>query len=484
MGFWNKIFQRGRSRADPLPTGRQSVAGINTHGTLSPYRSITSDVLEKLRSHHEQSEAIDFLRKVNPDVSMAIWNFVRLSNMGHEMHIYHTEGSDQRNKDAENKWRDLASRMNEISNAGLDGLIDILHQMAYMRGGQALEVEVNRTRTDIIDVYPIMPQTIHWELEERTVDGVKRKIWIPYQYQMMKKVSLEKGKANFFWVPTDPDPDDPRGNLLLTPVLQAIDFQMQILQDLQAVLHRQGWPRNDISIDREAVAKHMPAEYKVNSKKQIEWYNYIFTQIENTFKNLEPDSDYMHFDDVTINMTQGANANRSLDVRAIAELVDIQTLSGSKQMSIFMNRNQGVTETWGSIQFMIFCNGIASIQRGSKRLIEEVARLWLRVHGIQGKPVFEHNKVDWKSEEQKATVKLMWQEFWAIAQLMGWCDGDKAASEVIDAKNAVGEPNPDRIRVSFSAGDGLNADQHKRKDSEGKANYDKVSYLRQTGEPN
>jgi hypothetical protein len=290
-------------------------------------------------------------------------------------------------------------------------------------------------------------------------------------------------KGKLFWVPTDPDPDDPRGNLLLTPVLQAIDFQMQILQDLQVVLHRQGWPRNDISIDREAIAKTMPAEYKVNAIKQLEYYNNIFKQIEEGFRNQKPDSDYIHYDDVTINMTQGANANRSLDVRAIAELVDIQTLSGAKQMSIFMNRNQGITESWGSIQFLIFCNGITSIQRGSKRLIEEVARLWLRVKGIQGKPVFTHNKVDWQNEEQRLKVKLMEQEFWVIAQLMGWCDGNKAASEVIDVEEAVGEPDSDRVRVSFSAGDGLHGDYDKRKDRlpEESLSRKKVSYLWQKG---
>ena len=29
------------------------------------------------------------------------------------------------------------------------------------------------------------------------------------------------------------------------------------------------------------------------------------------------------------------------------------------------------------------------------------------------------------------TVELMKQEFYAVAQLMGWIDGDKAAQEVI-----------------------------------------------------
>ena len=448
MGFWNKIFQRSRSRANTIPTGRQTVAGLNRHGSVSPYRSINRNILETLRQIHEESEAIDFLKRVHPDVSMALWNFLRLSNQGHQMRFYDLRNKEKRLPEAESGWHEFASRINEVSNAGLDGLIDILHQMAFMRGAQAVEVEVDEQRTGIYDVHPVIPQTIEWRIGERN----GRKVWIPYQRQSMKEVSLEKGKANFFWVPTDPDPDDPRGTVIMAPVLQAIDFQMQIFQDLSAVLHHQGWPRNDVKILLERMMSAMPPEVQANPKKQREWLTERWNEIKETMENLDPDSDYIHYDDIEINMNQGANANRGLDVRAITEMVDQQTFSGAKQMSIFMNRNSGVTETWGTVQFMIFCSGIASVQRGSKRLVEEVARLWLRVNGILGVPEFTHNKVDWQSEEQKVTVKLMWQEFWAIAQLMNWCDADKAASEAVDVEKAAADTPSENIRVSFSAG--------------------------------
>ena len=138
-------------------------------------------------------------------------------------------------------------------------MIDMLHYSGYFLGAQAVEVEVNDERTDIIDVHPVIPQTIEWELEERN----GRQVYIPYQQgQAGKKVSLEPGKANFFWVPTDPEIDDPRGNLVMAPVLQSIDFQLQIMNDLQAVLHRQGWPRNDIEI----VMERMMASIRLMSK--------------------------------------------------------------------------------------------------------------------------------------------------------------------------------------------------------------------------
>jgi hypothetical protein len=443
-----------RTRDPSIPTGRHTViGGSGGYGrkTLSPYRSRTTDVLETLRLYSDEAQAIDFVRKVTPDVSMAVWNFVRLANQGHEMRFYALGDKERKThlRDVELEWRDFASRVNAISNAGLDGLIDILHQSAYLRGAQAVEVEVSTNRTDIIDVHPVIPQTIEWELEERG----GRQVYIPYQRQMLKKVSLEPGKANFFWVPTDPDIDDPRGNLVMAPVLQSIDFQLQIMSDLQAVLHRQGWPRNDIAISMERMMQSMPPDVKGNATKQTQWLLEQHNIIKSQLNNLEPDSDYLHFDDITIDMTQGANGGRSLDVRAITEILDTQALSGTKQMAIFMNRNQGVTESWGTVQFRIFCSGIMSIQRGSKRLMEEIARLWLRTKGIQAIPVFTHHTIDWESEEQRWNVRLMEEQFHAIAQLMGWQTGDESAAEVLNRERAAGEISP-QVRVSFSAGGG------------------------------
>ena len=449
MGISDKWpFKRARAEPEPIPTGRitSTGSGFYKSSTLSPYRSRTSDVLETLRMIPDEVEALDFLRRTTPDISMALWNFVRLANQGHEMKFNDLNG--KRMESVEKQWREFASRVNQVSNAGLDGLIDVLHYSAYMRCAQGLEVEVNTDRTDIVDVYPVIPQTIMWELEKRN----GREVWIPYQQQMAKKVSLEPGKANFFWVPTDPDIDDPRGNLVMSSVLQSIDFQMQIMQDLQAVLHRQGWPRNDISIDLERMVNSMPPSVRNGTEgKRQEWLMNRFNEIRNAMDSLNPDSDYLHFDDITINMNQGANAARSLDVRAVTELVDVQVMNGGKQMGIFSNRTSGITETWGTVQFRIFCSGIASIQRGSKRLIEEVARLWLRVHGIQAVPKFSHNLIDWESEGQRMTVRLLEEEFHAIAQLMGWQDGDDAASAVLGKTSAVGEPI-EGARVSFGKG--------------------------------
>jgi hypothetical protein len=461
MGWWKDKFARSRAEPKNVSTGRQTQIGNGYATNLSPYSSRTADVLKDLRLISDEAGAIEFLKKVNPDVSMAVWNFVRLANQGSEMQFYTPGKARSRMTFLDSEWRDFAARINEISNSGLDGLIDQFHYSSFLLGAQGCEVEVTEDRRDIYDIYPVKPQTIKWDLLE--VNG--RKTWVPYQWQVGKKVYLDKQHANFFWVPSDPDIGDPRGTLQLTPVLQAIDFQMQILQDMQAVLHHQGYPRNDISIDLERLLSHCPPSVRNNPQELDKWLKEQYNNIVNVMKSIKPDSDYIHFDEITVNMNQGANAGRGLDVRAISELLDTQTLSGLKQMAIFMNRNQGVTESWGTVQFRIFCSGIASCQRGSKRLVEEIARLWLRVNGYQAVPVFKHNTIDWNSEEQRMNVKLLEQKFYAIAVLMGWIQNDEAAQEVMKAEKAAGKPT-ENMRVTFSSGGEGNARNDKHSGSE------------------
>lgn len=449
MAFIKNMFARKSRDAPKIPTGRHTVIGNGYSTFLSPHRSRTADILKTLRSIPDEVEAIEFLKRVNPDVSMAVWNFVRLANQGNEIHFYPVGDKEKKTRltEVENEWREFAARINEISNAGLDGLIDQFHYSSFLLGAMACEVEVTEDRMDIYDVYPVKPQTIEWELKE--VDG--RQKWVPYQYHQFKKVYLDRKNANFFWVPADPDIGDPRGTLQLVPVLQAVDFQMQILQDLQKVLHHQGWPRDDYEINVERMLQYCPQHIKNDPQKLNEWLWEQHSNIVRMLKSLEPDSDIIHFDDVKRNPgTQNTNT-RGLDVRAINELVDVQVLNGLKQMGTFVNRSTGKTETWSTVEFLIMTQAIKSCQRGSKRLVEEIARLWLRVRGIQAIPVFTHNVVNWQSEQDRHTVALMKEQFYAIAQLMGWIDGDMAAQEVIGVERAVGSPI-ESARVTFTSG--------------------------------
>lgn len=458
MGFLKNIFAKARDKPknDSIPTGRVSSAGSDS--PFSYYRSRSVDLLKELRTIPDEADAIEFISKKTPDASMALWNFIRLANQGHQMKFYAIDNKSETSlSDVEDEWRVFASRINSISNAGLDGIIDILHKNAVLYGNQMIEVEVNAKRDDIVEVHPIDPRTIHWEWEERK----GKKVAIPYQYNGVKKVDLSK--ANVFYVPLDPDGNDPRGSLIMAPALQAVDSQLQVFNDVHAVLHHQGYARDLYTIQLERALQMCPQHIKNDPKKLNEWLNNHHANVVKSLESINPDSDIVTYDDVTRVQGQG-NVSRSVDFRAINELTDIQTLNGLKQLSTFANRHSGRTETYSSVEMKIFVQGILSLQRGSKRLMEETARLWLRVRGIQAIPVFTHNVVDWQSELDKEEVATSKLNRYAIAQLMGWVDGDTASKEVMGTKKSVGNPS-DNVRVSFSQGGGkVDTDKHPGKD--------------------
>ncbi|MDR7856092.1 hypothetical protein [Tissierella sp.] len=448
MGFFKNGLGR-KTRAEPttsIPTGRVSSAS-QPYGS-SFYRGRSRDLLKELRGIPDEANAIEFMTKKTPDGSMALWNFVRYANQGHKMKFYPVgyKNTEVSLTDIEDEWRDFASRINSISNAGLDGIMDILHKNAVLYGVQMLEVEVNSDRTDIIEVHPIDPRTIHWEWEERN----GKKLIIPYQYND-KGQKVDLSKANVFYVPLDPDGNDPKGTLIMSPALRAIDSQLQVFDDVHAVLHHQGYARDFYSINMERALSICPQHIKNDPKELTKWINDYLDNIASNLESVDPDSDIVTYDDVSRNQGQG-NATRSVDFRAINEMTDYQTNNGLKQLSTFMNRHTGKTETYSSVEMKIFVQGILSLQRGSKRLMEEIARLWLRVKGIQAIPVFTHNVVDWQSELDKEEVATSKMSRYIYTVAMGWVDNDTAAREAMGVKKAVSDRPLVEMKISLSSG--------------------------------
>jgi chemotaxis protein histidine kinase CheA len=335
---------------------------------------------------------------------------------------------------AEKKWNEeFAPRVNQISNAGLDGLIDIFHKSAVLRGGMGCEVVPFSDLSDIKDVYPFDPAWMYWE-RQSNYD------WEPYQYQNGLKVYVRS--QNFFYVPTDPDIDDPRGNLMFTPALVAIDNQLQTYADLALVLHKAGYPREDIELLREPLLQ-TAKEMGMSTAEDIQKFlDDMIQAVHSEYTKLEADSTYVHYDNVKLNTTKGANERGGIDVRPYFEALDPQIMNALGQMGIFQNRTSGVTETWGTVQYRIFVQLVESLRRASKRLIESVAKNWLRVNGIQAIPHLQWTVIDWEADKTRKEVQLLNQEFYWLAQKYGWIDANEAALEVVGHK-AEGERSED-----------------------------------------
>lgn len=402
-----------------IPTGRKTVIenkyGENTNSKdffnrignvgIRRQKSENEKILNELNRLSTPEQKIKFLRTTTPEVSMAVWNFLRLSNQGNTIAFYDENGKADEKLSAE--WREFATRVGGDNSMGLDGLIDKLHYSYYVLGAMALEVAVTQDREDIEDVYVISPESIEFKLEK--YNG--KEMYVPYQRCSGEEIRLDKDSCNFFYIANDPDIDDPHGSLPLQATIAPLQLQMDLQVCLSRILYRQGFPKLDITFDKQKIINSLDSSITNSPEKMSKVLTQIFAQMASELNSLDVDSDFIHTDDYTIKTVEGASASRSVDIRALYDMTGEQVTNGMKTLGAFVNKSSGKTETWSTVEFSIMVNYIKSCQKASKRMIENIARLWLRLKGVQRKAVFTHKSIDYKSDTDKEVLRLKRYEY-------------------------------------------------------------------------
>lgn len=375
-------------------------------------------------------ESLKIIRDLNPDASMAIWNFLRLSNNGHELECQKPTGSND--KQGLDYINGLAKRVGALYGGGMDQLINVLNLTGFTQGAICLEVELNEGLNDVVDFHAVDPSTVDFRKDKETGEVQLVQKQSDGTYKVLNREQV-------FYLPFDPDIGDPYGRSPILPLLQIVFFQVEVLKDLKAVAHNQGHARLDISVAEAAILENIPQEVKMKGAQAIADYAQAFvTSIENRFKQLKADDNFFHSDSVKVEMV-GGTAGKSMDATALINIINQQLVSALKQLPILLGRNEGTTETHGTVQWQIYVAGIESIQRGVKRVIERAYNVALQVQGRQSKARLTFNKLRTTDRFQDAQAEQIETNTWIARVNQGWVDNHEAANEVV-GHDAVGEP--------------------------------------------
>lgn len=382
---------------------------------------------------HDRMKVLQIIRDVNPDASLALWNFLRLSNQGHEVEV---KGSgdkiDQKATDYINK--ELAPRVGKLYGGGMDMLVNVLNISTFTSGANALEVELNDQLNDVVDFHVVDPAILHFRRNRQT-DVVE--LCVTKDDGEVKVLNEEQ----VFYSPLDPDVGDPYGRSPILPTLHAIFFQIEVLRDLKAVMHHQGHARFDITMMTENMKKNMPEHITNAGPAAIEAFiNKVCDGIEDGFSELDPDDNLIHTDDVDIDMV-GGNGTAAMDISSVMAVIDRQVTASLKSLPVLLGRNESTSETHATIQWEIYKAGIRSMQNATKRTMEKAYNLALRVRGIQGKVTvtFEELSVRDRLKDAQAENMEIMNEIEKVNQ--GWIKNDDASIAITGTK-AVDDPKP------------------------------------------
>jgi len=367
-----------------------------------------------------------------PDASMAMWTLLRLCASGWTLKCTNLDGSENPVGHEYLKNEVIANVNRE--RGGFDAFLDILHKTTLILGAASCETVLAPDLRTVLDIVPIDPATLDFK-SELMVDGQER--YVAYQQQMTGAVKIEK--AGFYYVPLDVDIGNPIGVSPIVSMLQIVFFQMQMMDDLQRVVHNQGWPRFDVTILEEIIRAKAPRNILANPAKLVAFMDAQMTAIKAEYSKIDPDDAFIHTDAVKVDIKEPSQALGS-NARAILDAVDKNLANAMHILTIFINKHRGITETYGSVQWKIQVKTIESFQKCTSRIVNDALTFALNLAGIQGYGEIVYNPIPTESPFQQEEAELMRAKRVTFMRDAGYISHDSAASMLIDAESAEGEP--------------------------------------------
>lgn len=395
---------------------------------------------ERRFKYMDLNTLMDVLSDAHPDVSFAIWNFLRIGNSGFKVRVYKLN-SENRYTTAEKDIAELFKRLKLPNNnkfeksRDINKLINQLILSVVTRGAAACEVVLTPSKDDIAFIAPVDPATITFRYENGR--------YIPYQ----NGGTLSLDIPTFFYEGLDERIDDPYGRSPLISALNMVLFQLQVLNDIKAVVHNQGYPRFDIKIVEETLLARMPIYIRNNEEAKNEWLASRMQEIIDMYNDLEPDDTLVHFDSVEVGMVGGKGSGGAvIDPQKLMQAIDNLIMSGLKTLSTILGRRStGNTESFAKLEIKLYLQGIKAIQEVVATILSRALMLYLNIKGKQGIVEIEFNPVEIRTELEQEQFRQIAFLNAAFARDQGWITQDDAANMAV-GHDSVSDPDWDHIQ--------------------------------------
>jgi len=378
-------------------------------------------------------ELIDTLIDSHPDISYALWNFMRLGNSGFTYSVKKIgsyKDYPQGKKDIDEFF--MKMKIPNLSgferSKGISKLIDQMILLAITRGAIAGELVLTPDLSDAVRISLVDPATIDFQM----INGR----YIPTQDN--DKVVLDI--PTFVYEGIDEKVDDPYGRSPIYSALSMVLFQLQVLNDIKAVVHNQGYPRLDLVVIEEVLLRRMPISIRNNEEKKEKWMNDRLNDIVNMYNQLNPDDVFVHYDSLKIGEA-GGKGGALIDPEKLMHVIDNLIQSGVKTLSTLLGRRgAGQTESYAKVEIKLYMAGLSGIQRYISSFMEKMLTLYLNMKGKQGIVEFRFNPVEIRSELEQEQFKATRLNNIAVMYDRGWISQEEAAQMAVG--HAPDSPEP------------------------------------------
>ena len=425
-----------------LPSGRASWDSVDSFPSstwiVAPPANYESNwQLMQLDSRYMECyspvQLMEMLADLSPEVSRALWDFLRLCNPGWEFKTLRP-GSDVEDTRARAALQTYLDTLADLYGS-VDVVIGRLFMGPFLRGAIAGEMVLDKRGRMPIDFATPDPASIRFR---RRSDTERGQVWQPGQWQNGQFIPLDI--PTFRYVPIDPMPSSPYGRPLAAPALFVSLFLLGVLHDLKRVIQQQGYPRLDLSIQTQQILAGNP-ELGSDADKFNEFLQSLVADVERAYSQLQPDEAYIHTDTIQVNRPVGAVDASSLGgVNAVIVALERMAVRALKTMPLMFGITESVGDVQSNRQYEVFAAGIKSIQHYTETMLERLFGLALEAQGIQAKVEFRFAELRAAEELRDSQTEAMKIANAKSKYEQGWISQDEASEAITGHKAAEEEP--------------------------------------------
>lgn len=426
-----------------VPSGRVSkdhlsdlIPGLVTIAPPSGFDDAwrTLQVDRKLLEHLSPTRLLEILADLSPEVSRALWDFLRLCNPGWEATAYRIGSEKTQHVQAQAAVQEFLDTLDDHYGS-VDVLFGRLFMGGFLRGALFAELVLDKNGRAPVDIATPDPVTVRFR---RVNDPVRGPIWQPGQWQNGQFVAFDRPTVRY--TPIDPFPGNPYGRPLAAPALFTSLFLLGMLHDIRRVVQQQGYPRLDISLDTDKLATILE-QYAGDAEAYQAALQKIVDQVSAAYSQLEPDDTYIHTDVVTVNRPVGAVDSHSLGaIDGLIAALERMATRALKSMPIMMGLSESNTETQANRQYEVYAAGIKSIQHYTETLLERLLTLALEAQGLQARVEFRFAEIRAAEALRDAQTETMQIANATAKYMAGWISQDQASEEITGEPADVPEP--------------------------------------------
>ena len=384
------------------------------------------------------------LADLSPDVSMALWNWLRLCNPGWTCIVTRPGTSDPDLPAQSLLDAFLASLRGPYVNQtpGANVVIGMALSSLFLRGSALLELVLDARGRVPVNI--AVPDPIYARYK-KVKDPVYGDGYELGQYQNQKWVPFDR--PTIISVPLDPLPTGPYGRPVAGSSLNTVLFLVAVFNDLRRVIQQQGWPRMDLEVDLPALLAAMPPESDDPTALQ-NWAQEAIDQIVTVYNALEPDEAYVHLNTTKVNGVAGAVGSAGLAaIAAIVQGLERRMARALKTQPMFLGITDSSTESQAKQQVAMQAAGIRAVQHALEDAITRLLKIALEVQGVLADVEFRFSELRALEADANASTDAAEIANWEAKVRNGWATADEAAMAVM-GHPAVGEAAPPPVPIT------------------------------------